>query len=454
MRTSVLIIDDEETLSRALNRFLSDQGYDVSVASDPEKGLILLREKAFTLLLVDLMLPGMSGIDVIRRSREIRPELVSVVMTGYGTIASAIDAIRAGAYHFVLKPFDLEDIGALVKKGIEHSRLRDENRSLRRQLKEKSARNIVGQSEEILEVIRLIKKVGDTESTVLVTGESGTGKEIVAQELHNASRRADGPFVAVNCAAIPEGLLESELFGHAKGAFTGAVETKPGKFELADRGTIFLDEIGDMSFKLQVKVLRVLQERHFEPVGSGKTKQVDIRVVAATNQDLIKAVAEKRFREDLYYRLNVIPIHLPPLRERKKDIPLLLKYFLEKFNRENGKKIFGFSKEATEILKNYHWPGNVRELENFVERVVVLKAEGEVQEEEIPAVFRQGNSTAFFSEIVFPEEGLDFRALVGKLESELIARALEKSEGNKNKAAQLLKLNRTTLLEKMRKMKR
>jgi DNA-binding NtrC family response regulator len=453
MKKSILVIDDEETLRKALERFLKEQGYEVTSAADGQAGLIQLKEKPFDLLLVDLMLPQISGIEVIRKGREIQPGLVAIVMTGFGTIPSAVEAIRAGAYHYVTKPFDLEDIASLLKKALEHSQLKEENLRLKKELREKYGfENIIGQSSRMQEIYSLVRKVAESESTVLIMGESGTGKELLARAVHFRSPRAEKPFVAVNCAAIPEGLLESELFGHMKGAFTGAVQTRPGKFELADHGTIFLDEIGDMSPKLQVKVLRVLQDRRFEPVGSNKTREVDIRIIAATNQDLARAVADGRFREDLFYRLNVIPITLPPLRERRDDIPLLIGHFLKKYNRENQREVTGFSPEALELLLNYRWPGNVRELENFVERLVILKGKGQIEAEDLPPNFQRLEKPRFLEEIPFPEDGISFKDLVQRFEMELIRRALQQSGGNKNKAARLLQLNRTTLVEKMKRM--
>jgi DNA-binding NtrC family response regulator len=453
MAKSILVIDDEEVLLKALDRFLKSQGYDVSAFSDWEKALEAARARTFDLLLVDLMLPKTSGIEVIRRLRETQPNLVSVVMTGFGTIPSAVEAIRAGAYHYVTKPFDLEDIGSLIAKALEHAQLREENRSLKKQLQQKYGyENIVGESAPMKEVFRLVEKIADTDSTVLITGESGTGKEMIAQAVHYRSRRADRPFVAVNCGAIPEGLLESELFGHVKGAFTGAVTTRAGKFEQADRGTIFLDEIGDMSPKLQVKVLRALQERVIQPVGSSRNREVDIRVIAATNQDLEEAVTQSRFRQDLFYRLNVIPIHLPALRERKDDLPILIKHFLQKHRQEGRGPIATFSAEALERLRAHDWPGNVRELENLVQRLVVLKGGGEIEARDLPSNFSGRAPEPAPEEAAFPEDGVDLRAMVERFEASLIRKALDRSAGNKNRAAQLLRLNRTTLIEKLKKM--
>lgn len=456
MAKSILVIDDEEVLLKALDRYLKGEGYDVSAFSDWERGLEAAREKSFDLLLVDLMLPKSSGIEVIRKLKGIHPSVVSIVMTGFGTIPSAVEAIRAGAYHYVTKPFDLEDIGSLIAKALDHAQLREENRFLKRQLQAKFGfENIIGESLPMKEVFRLVEKIADTDSTVLITGESGTGKELIAQAIHYRSRRAERPFVAVNCAAIPEGLLETELFGHVKGAFTGAVTTRPGKFELADRGTIFLDEIGDMSPKLQVKVLRALQERVIQPVGSSKNREVDIRVIAATNQNLEEAVAKGRFRQDLFYRLHVIPIHLPALRERKDDLPLLLQHFLQKCQ-TNGRdrRTTSFSPEVVDRLRAYDWPGNIRELENLVLRLVVLKGGGEISSADLPANLSGRGSELVSENVSFPEEGVDLRGMVERFEGELIRKALEQSGGNKNRAAQLLRLNRTTLIEKLKKMGR
>ncbi|HEX5037690.1 MAG TPA: sigma-54 dependent transcriptional regulator [bacterium] len=458
MAKSILVIDDEEVLLKALDRYLKSQGYEVSAFSDWERGLAAAREKGFDLLLVDLMLPKTSGIEVIRKARESHPGLVSIVMTGFGTIPSAVEAIRAGAYHYVTKPFDLDDIGSLVAKALEHAQLREENKALKKQLQQRYGfENIVGESRPMQDVFRLVEKIADTDSTVLVTGESGTGKELIAQAIHYRSRRSERPFVAVNCAAIPEGLLESELFGHVKGAFTGAVSTRAGKFEQADRGTIFLDEIGDMSPKLQVKVLRALQERVIQPVGSARNHEVDIRVIAATNQNLENAVAKGTFRQDLYYRLNVIPIHLPSLRERRDDVVLLVRHFLKKYQpngrdgREPGAKT-SFAPEAFDRLRAYDWPGNVRELENLVQRLVVLRGGGEIGVAELPDNVAGRRTAESPVEASMPDDGVDLRALVERYESDLIRKAMEKSEGNKNRAAQLLKLNRTTLIEKLKKI--
>ncbi|MDO8462193.1 MAG: sigma-54 dependent transcriptional regulator [Deltaproteobacteria bacterium] len=452
MKPKILIIDDEEIIRKALDRYLTSLGYEVMTAEDGEQGIALIRQSMADVALIDMMMPKMSGIEVVRRFKEIAPSLLPIVMTAYGTIPSAVEAVKAGAYHYLTKPFELEDIGLLIAKALEHRSLREENKELKKQIRSKyRLENILGVSREIQEVLQLITKVAASDSTVLILGESGTGKELVARAIHYNSPRAEKPLIPVNCGAIPEELLESELFGHMRGSFTGAIANKPGRFESADKGTIFLDEIGDMSPKLQVKILRVLQERRFEPVGSTKSREVDVRILAATNKNLEEAVRKGQFREDLFYRLNVIPIQIPPLRERKSDIPIFVKHFTALFNKESSKSINGFSDEAMHRLMQYNWPGNVRELENLVERVVILKGTGTIQVEDLPPHLLGEQATDFFSGVNIPDKGISFKTLVSDFESELIMKALQKTGGNKNKAAALLKLNRTTLVEKIKK---
>ncbi|MBI1910054.1 MAG: sigma-54-dependent Fis family transcriptional regulator [Deltaproteobacteria bacterium] len=452
MRPKILIIDDEEIIRKALEKYLTSLNYDVMTAEDGEKGLALAKESSADVALIDMMMPKLSGIELVRRLKEVSPNLVCIVMTAYGTIPSAVEAVKAGAYHYLTKPFELEDIGLLISKALEHRSLREENRELKRQIRQKYRfDNIIGVSPQIQEVLRTIHKVAASDSTILVLGESGTGKELVARAIHYNSQRADKPLVPVNCGAIPEELLESELFGHMKGSFTGAIANKQGRFEVADKGTIFLDEIGDMSPKLQVKILRVLQERKFEPVGSTKSHEVDVRIIAATNRNLEEAVQRGQFREDLFYRLNVIPLRIPPLRSRKADIPVFVKHFVQKCNDENGKKVDGFSEEAMVKILRYGWPGNVRELENLVERMVILKGQGIIQVEDLPSHLFEEKTPDFFTSIVIPDKGISFKSLVADFESELILKALQKTGGNKNKAAALLRLNRTTLVEKIKK---
>jgi len=451
MKERILIVDDEAQIVRAVERFLTDAGYQVSTADRFEKALARLEEGVFEAALIDLKLADKSGIDLIRKIKKVQPETVCVVITGYGTIDSAVDAVKAGAYHYLTKPFRLENLENLLRQAMDMHRVMLENRILKQQVQTRYLiGNIIGVSEPMREIYSLIEKVADTDSTVLLLGESGTGKELAARAIHYNSRRAEKPLIAVNCGAIPEELLESELFGHVKGAFTGAVATRPGRFEMADGGTIFLDEIGDMSPKLQVKILRVLQERRFDPVGSSRTVEVDVRIITATNKNLEKAVKERHFREDLYYRLNVIPVHLPPLRDRTADIPLLADHFLTRFSSENGREKLKITRDAMKAMVEYPWPGNVRELENVIERVVILKPTGDITREDLPERLKCPSGSVVTS-VSIPEEGLDFKHVVSDFENKLIAKALEKTEGNKNKAASLLKLNRTTLVEKIKK---
>jgi DNA-binding NtrC family response regulator len=450
----VLIIDDEPAIRMALRKFLKDQKYEVSIAADSDEAFKVLEQDVVDVALVDLVMPKMDGIELIQKMKRVQPEIVPIVITGFGTITSAVQAMKAGAFHYLTKPFDLDDVASIIKTALEHKELKEDNRLLRDQIQQEYRfANIVGKSDEMTAVFDLVEKVAGTDSTILLLGESGTGKELVARAIHYNSKRKDKPLVTVNCAAIPEELLESELFGHIKGAYTGAIATVPGRFDSADHGSIFLDEIGDMSFKLQVKILRVLQEQCFEPVGSTKTHTVDVRIIAATNQDLERAVKERRFREDLYYRLNVIPILIPPLRERMSDVALLVSHFIEKFNSSDNCQIEGIDKSAMKILMQYKWPGNVRELENMIERAAVLKRQGTIGATDLPekisGVKEAAPAKKAGAEV--PEAGISLRKSVAEYETELILKALEKTGWNKNKAARLLKLNRTTLVEKIRK---
>lgn len=450
MKPQILVVDDEISVLRALERFLSDKGYEVIVADTFEKGAKVLEGGRCDLALVDLKLGDRDGIELVQYLQKVSPQTSCMIMTGFGSIDTAIQAIKAGAFHYVTKPFQFDDLFNLVQKALEHQRTREENRLLKKQLNLKyGLENIVGVSDGMKSIFDLVAKVADTDSTVLLLGESGTGKELVAKAIHYNSRRSNRTLVPVNCAAIPEDLLESELFGHMKGAFTGAVVSRTGRFEMADGGTLFLDEIGDMSPKLQVKLLRVLQERRFEPVGSGRTVEVDVRIIAATNKNLERAVKERSFREDLFYRLNVIPIRLPPLRERKGDIPMLIEHFLQRFSLENGKKAPQVTPECMQVLANYAWPGNVRELENAIERLVILKSEQIISIKDLPEKLLQGGGK-IFTNVNIPDNGISFKNVVSDFENELILKALEKTAWNKNKAATLLKLNRTTLVEKIK----
>ena len=448
------MVDDEELYRRALERILARVGHHVSMARDASEAMSVVQSQPVDLVLCDIKMPGINGLDLVRQIHEIEPDLPCIVITGYSSPENSIEALRAGAFWYLEKPFEqerLDVIRRLVDQAIEHGRLKAENRALHTQLRSRyKFDNIVGKSQALQEVLTIIERVADTDSTVLITGESGTGKELIARALHYNSARADRMMVTVNCGAIPEELLESELFGHVKGAFTNAVQSREGRFALADGGTIFLDEIGDMSPNLQVKLLRVLQERTFEPVGSSKTVKVDVRVIAATNQHLEELIEAKQFRQDLYYRLNVLPIESPPLRDRTDDIPLLVHHFIEIANAEKSTQIDGVSEDAMKLMMNYPWRGNVRELENLIERVIILRQAGEIQAEDLPSPFhRPSERTRTTPQI--SADGISFNDVVAELETDLIVQALEQTHWNKNRAAQLLGLNRTTLLEKIKK---
>jgi len=453
-KNRVLVVDDEELYRRAIERILHRAGFEVLMARDATEALQQVAAEPVDLVLCDIQMPGINGLELVRQILEVEPDLPCIVMTGYNTPENSLEALQAGAFWYLEKPFEqdrLDVIRRLVAQAIEHGRLKSENRNLQRQLRSRHKfDSIIGKSVSLGRTLALVEKVADTESTVLVTGESGTGKELVARALHYNSRRANRRLVTVNCGAIPEELLESELFGHVKGAFTNALKHREGRFAVAHGGTIFLDEIGDMSPNLQVKLLRVLQERTFEPVGSSKTTKVDVRIIAATHQDLPRLIADGRFREDLYYRLNVLPIEVPPLRDRSDDLPLLIHHFLDLARQERGSRIDGVSDEAMQRLIDYHWPGNVRELENLIERLTVLVSVGEIQVEDLPPHILSEPLTQAWAPRV-PSTGLDFNAVVGRFESELIEQALEHTHWNKNRAAGLLGLNRTTLLEKIKK---
>lgn len=455
MPQKILVADDDFSLRSALTRIFTCHGFQVITASsiqDAER--VIASHPETSLALVDLKLPDGSGIDLLSKIKFSHSHIPVIILTGFGTVEAAVQATQKGAFHFVTKPFNMEELISLVKKALEQTSLQKENSQLRNQLRGRfKFDEIIGQSPNIEKVLRLVDRVADTDSTVLITGESGTGKELIAKAIHYNSTRVEKPLVPINCGAIPGDLLESELFGHVKGAFTGAIANRLGRFQLAEGGTIFLDEIGDMSPNLQVKLLRVLQERRFEPVGGTKTIEVDVRVIAATNSNLEKSVEQGRFREDLFYRLNVIPVSVPPLRQRQSDIPLLFHHFMQNFNSSKNRQLKGISQEAMHMLLSYSWPGNIRELENLVERLAIIKGEGIVQIEDLPVKLgRPATSKLEINrEMVFPDHGMDFNSAVDSFENSLILKALEKTGWNRNQAAILLKLNRTTLVEKIKK---
>ena len=448
----ILVVDDESSLRTALFRVLDRKGYQVITANCVSEAKMLSQsEQALDLALIDLRLPDGNGLDLLRFIKSTHSSCQVIMLTGYGTVDDAVSATKEGAFHFLTKPFNIEEILSLTEKALSHKHLQSENTVLKSALHRKyKFENIIGQSQEITQVLQFVERVADSDSTILIAGESGTGKELIAKAIHYNSPRANQPFVPINCGAIPAELLESELFGHVKGAFTGAISNRVGRFEMANGGTIFLDEIGDMPASLQVKLLRVLQERQYEPVGSTKTHECDVRVLTATNVDLEQAVKEGRFREDLYYRLNVIPITVPPLRERQSDIPLLLQHFVQTFN-SKGRNITGIAPDAMDLLYHYSWPGNIRELENLVERVAILKGQGMVEVSDLPERYRSRDNVGQEKAVAIPDTGMDFNSAVDAYENALILQALEKTGWNRNQAAILLKLNRTTLVEKIKK---
>jgi len=451
----ILLVDDDNDIRETMVTLLSMNDYQVTAVADGQSAIEEVNREKYNIVITDLMMPKMSGIDVIKNLKGIDPELQCIVITGYATVSTAVDAMKAGAYDYLMKPFNGSEVLMILKRVMELHDLQAENSQLKRNLHHRYGyENLIGSSEGIQKVCSLIEKVAETDSTILILGESGTGKELVARTIHYNSLRKNKPLIPINCGAIPETLLESELFGHEKGAFTGASATRIGRFELADGGTIFLDEIGDMSPTLQVKLLRVLQQREFERVGGVRTIKVDVRIIAATNIDLEHAVNEGKFREDLYYRLNVIPVVVPPLRERIDDIPLLMDHFLSHFNKSKKRDIKGFSPAAMEILMSYPWPGNIRELENLVERLIILKGDGTICPDDLPDKFVAHTfSKEGALHITLPETGVNLKDVVEEFENNLILQALQKAQGVKNKAAQLLSLNRTTLVEKLKKKK-
>ena len=466
----LLLVEDEAPLREAIAEQLSDRGYRVQQAGSGEAALQHLAQFAFDIIVTDLRLPGIDGSAVIEAAVARYPHIIAIVVTGFGTVKDAVEAIKRGARDFVSKPFQIDELLHVLDSAMEQRRLKSENAYLRSQLEERYRfEGIVGKSRPMERLFQLLETVAPTNSTILITGETGTGKEVVARAIHHNSARRVHRFVALNCSAIPETLLEAELFGHVRGAFTGAVGNRQGRLEQAHKGTLFLDEVGTMSVGLQMKLLRVLQEREFERVGDSHTIKVDVRVIAATNSDLAKLVAEGQFREDLFYRLNVIPVQLPALRERTEDIPLLVQHFLAKFEAERDARAaeggpgtpaeplprVTVSQEAMRRLMAYHWPGNVRQLENGIERAVAFTAgRSQIDVADLPVEAQQAQESTAASAVTLPEDGLDLDAFVANIERELIQRSLERTGGNKGQAARLLKLKRTTLVEKLKRLQK
>jgi DNA-binding NtrC family response regulator len=445
---NILIVEDEPRMRRLLEISLGEDGHSVHAAEQAEAGLKCLHQETIDLVVTDLKLPGMSGLEFLQEAKRLYGALPVIVMTAYGSVETAVDAMKAGASDYVLKPFTMAEMKLVINKELDVQKVRDENRSLREALgKRYHFQNIVGRSKKMQEVLALVERVAPTNSTVLIGGESGVGKDLIARAIHQNSRRASGPFVKVNSTAIPDTLFESELFGFERGAFTGALASKPGKFELADKGTLFLDEIGDVPAPIQVKLLRVLQEREFERLGGTKTLKVDVRLIAATNRDLRAALEEGTFREDLYYRLNVVPIDIPPLREHREDIPDLVNHFLDRFTRENGKTIQTITPAAMKLLTDYHWPGNARQLENSIERAVALSSGPVIDVGDVHLDTVQGKNNASAS-VPFLPDGMTLE----QWEDATIREALRRANGNKSQAARLLGLSRNALRYRLSKL--
>ena len=446
MKPCILIVEDEPKMRRLLELNLGDDGFTTVSAGDAEAGLKLLNNSPVDLVITDVKLPGMDGMEFLQAVKRARAALPVVVMTAFGTVETAVQAMKLGASNYLLKPFSLDEMRLVVHKELDVRRLRDENRSLRAALQERYQHpNIVARSKQMQEVLATVEQVAATNSTVLLGGESGVGKDLIARAIHERSRRASGPFIKINSTAIPENLLESELFGYEKGAFTGAAASKPGKFELADKGTLFLDEIGDVPGSTQVKLLRVLQEREFERLGGTRTLKVDVRLVAATNRDLRAALEQGTFREDLYYRLNVVPIDIPPLRERKEDIPELAELFLARAS-GSGKEFTGIAPDALKLLMQHHWPGNVRELQNIVERAAALARKPMIEAADIHLDVSRSKAPNGIS-LTLPE-GMTLE----QWEDEIIREAVRRTNGNKSQAARLLGLSRNALRYRLSKM--
>tara|TARA_B110001454_G_scaffold219199_1_gene251724 strand:- start:26584 stop:27990 length:1407 start_codon:yes stop_codon:yes gene_type:complete len=443
MKAKILVVDDEESIREFLEIMLRKEGYEITLAEDGQKAKELLQKKSFDMIISDLQMPNMTGIELLKYVRQDFPEIIFMMITAFGTTETAVEAMKMGAYDYLTKPFKIDEVRINISNALRSKNLEFENRSLKKELgKEFSFQNIIGNSPAMHHVFDLIKRVSQAPTNILVTGESGTGKEVIAKAIHYNGPLKDRPFVTINCGAIPENLMESEMFGHKKGSFTGAIADKLGLFEVADGGTLFLDEVGELPLSIQVKLLRSLQERVIRRVGATEDIKVDVRIIAATNRHLEEMVQKGTFRQDLYYRLNVIHIKTPSLRERKEDIPILAHHFLKKYNDKLNKNISSISTEAMENLKKYDYPGNVRELENMIERTVALEGGATVLPESLPPLVNtsSGRKLASSNEIEVTDDGVDLDKIIGQIEKELIIKAIHQANGIKKRAAKLLNI--------------
>lgn len=447
-KKKILVIDDDESLKRIMEFNLKEEGYDVMSASDGIAGFQLFKENDIDLVIADIRMPGMDGIDLLNRIKAISHDALVVIITAHGTIETAIEAMKLGAVDFITKPFSKNQLSVIVKRAFQIAQLIEENKNLRRAVQDRySFENIVGKSRSMEDVYDAVSRVARSDAAVLIHGESGTGKELIAKAIHFNSDRKEHPFITVNCSAVPENLFESELFGHMKGSYTGAVSDKAGKFEAADGGTIFLDEVAEIPLHLQPKILRVLQEGEIDKIGAIQPLKVDVRIITATNRDLEEMIGQNRFREDLYYRINIVPIHLPPLRERKDDIPLLADHFLRTYAEKYKRGNIHFDKSVFPFFERYEWPGNVRELENTVERMIIMSRNDLLKEDNLPASIRSSRDVSPFVLRDLPVDGINLE----DVEKELIRKALEKNDWNQSKAAKYLGISRQTLLYRMKK---
>jgi two-component system response regulator PilR (NtrC family) len=443
MKSRILVVDDEESIREFLEIMLRKEGYEVTTAEDGQKALDTIKKKSFDLVISDLQMPNMTGLELLKNVRDQYPDLLFMMITAFGTTETAVEAMKLGAYDYITKPFKIDEVRIVIGNALRSKNLEVENRTLKKELgKEYSFQSLVGNSESMHRIFDMVKRVSGTPTNVLITGESGTGKEVVAKAIHFNGPLKDKPFVTINCGAIPENLMESEMFGHKKGSFTGAVVDKAGLFEVADGGTLFLDEVGELPLSIQVKLLRAIQERVIRRVGGTEDTKIEVRLMAATNRDLEDMVKKGTFRQDLFYRLNVINIKTPALRERSDDIPLLANHFLKKYNDRLNKTIGGISAEAMDMLKKYDYPGNVRELENIIERTVALEGGATILPESLPPFVNtpSGRKLASTHEIQITEEGLDLDKVMGQIEKELLIKAIHAAGGVKKKAAKLLNI--------------